>query len=68
VHLERHFEKGGSCVGIMALVFRAEEWARYRGALDIVVASHRRRLRAHRFYRGMAYEETGHRFYKPLEL
>ena len=81
LHLERFYESNSSCVRIMALVVgsehrgrgigrilvsAAEDWARQRGAREIMLTTHKRRADAHRFYVSMGYEATGYRFYKPL--
>ncbi len=81
LHLERCYESNSSCVRIMALVVgsehrgrgvgrilvsAAEDWARQRGAREIMLTTHKRRAEAHRFYVSMGYEATGYRFYKPL--
>ena len=44
----------------------AEDWAKRRGAGEIMLTTHKRRTDAHRFYRSMGHEATGYRFYKPL--
>jgi GNAT superfamily N-acetyltransferase len=81
LHVERYCEKDGSCARIISLVVdsehrgegvgrtlisAAEEWARQRGAQDVMLTTHKRRAGAHRFYRSMGYEATGYRFYKEL--
>jgi GNAT superfamily N-acetyltransferase len=49
-----------------ALVERAEQWVVSRGGLRILVNTRATRRDAHRFYRGLGYEETGLRFGKEL--
>lgn len=49
-----------------ALVGAAEAIAREAGARLIEVTSNRRRTQAHRFYEGLGYELTSHRFGKRL--
>ena len=49
-----------------ALISFAEDWARWRGARDVMLAAHKRRTDAHRFYLSMGYELTGQLFYKAL--
>ena len=81
LHFERLYESDGNFARIMALVVgsehrgrgvgrtlisAAEDWARRRGATDVMLTTHKRRTDAHRFYRSMGYEATGYRFYKPL--
>jgi GNAT superfamily N-acetyltransferase len=81
LHLERFYEKDEPCARIMALVVgsehrglgigralisAAEDWARRRGAGDVMLTTHKRRADAHRFYRSVGYEATGYRFYKEL--
>ena len=58
-------EHRGKGVGRM-LISAAEDWARRRGARDVMLTTHKRRTDAHRFYLSMGYEATGYRFYKPL--
>jgi GNAT superfamily N-acetyltransferase len=58
-------EYRGQGVG-WALISAAEDWARQRGATDVMLTTHKRRTGAHRFYRKMGYEATGYRFYKSL--
>jgi GNAT superfamily N-acetyltransferase len=58
-------EHRGEGVG-RALLSAAEDWARRRGARDVMLSTHKRRTDAHRFYRSMGYEATGYRFYKAL--
>jgi GNAT superfamily N-acetyltransferase len=58
-------EHRGKGVG-RALISVAEDWARRRGARDVMLAAHKRRTDAHRFYLSMGYELTGYRFYKAL--
>jgi|SRR5215211_2828190 len=80
-HVERYYEKDRYCARIMsfvvgsghrgrgvgrALISAAEDWARQRGARDIMLTTHKRRAGAHRFYRSVGYEATGYRF--PREL
>jgi GNAT superfamily N-acetyltransferase len=48
------------------LVSAAKDWAKRRGAKEIMLTTHERRTDAHRFYRSMGYEATGYRFFKPL--
>jgi GNAT superfamily N-acetyltransferase len=81
LHVESYYEKDGPNARIMALVVgsehrdrevgralisAAEDWARQRGAKDIMLTTHKRRTGAHEFYRRMGYEATGYRFYKEL--
>jgi GNAT superfamily N-acetyltransferase len=81
LHLERFYEKNEPCARLMALVvgsehrdrgvgraliFAAEDWARGKGAGDLMLTTHKRRAGAHRFYRQMGYEATGYRFQKEL--
>ena len=81
LRVERLYESDGNFARIMALVVgsehrgrgvgrtlisAAEDWARRRGATDVMLTTHKRRTDAHRFYRSMGYEATGYRFYKPL--
>jgi GNAT superfamily N-acetyltransferase len=81
IHLEHTYEADGSCARVMALVVgsehrgrgvgralisAAEDWAREKGARDVMLTTHKRRAGAHRFYRQMGYEATGYRFYKEL--
>jgi GNAT superfamily N-acetyltransferase len=49
------------------LASAAEGWARRRGAKDIMLTTHKRRIDTHRFYCSMGYKATGYRFYKSLE-
>jgi GNAT superfamily N-acetyltransferase len=49
-----------------ALISVAEDWARRRGARDVMLAAHKRRTDAHRFYLSMGYELTGQLFFKAL--
>jgi|CeladaMinimDraft_18_1061708.scaffolds.fasta_scaffold03801_3 GNAT superfamily N-acetyltransferase len=51
-----------------ALIRHAEQWARERGAVALVLASGNRpeREAAHRFYRRMGFDVTGLRFSKRL--
>ncbi len=49
-----------------ALISAAEDWARRRGANNVMLIAHKRRTDAHRFYLSMGYEATGYRFFKPL--
>jgi GNAT superfamily N-acetyltransferase len=58
-------EHRGKGVG-RTLLSAAEDWARRRGARDVMLTTHKRRTDAHRFYRSMGYEATGYRFYKAL--
>jgi GNAT superfamily N-acetyltransferase len=58
-------EHRGKGVG-RTLISAAEDWARRRGARDVMLAAHKRRTDAHRFYLSMGYEVTGHLFYKAL--
>jgi GNAT superfamily N-acetyltransferase len=58
-------EHRGKGVG-RTLISAAEDWARRRGARDVMLTTHKRRTDAHRFYRRMGYEATGYRFYKAL--
>jgi GNAT superfamily N-acetyltransferase len=44
----------------------AEDWARQRGAGEVMLTTHKHRTGAHNFYRRMGYEATGYRFYKEL--
>jgi len=48
------------------LLLCAEEWARERGAHQLALTSHLRRIDAHTFYRRRGFEETGRRFAKQL--
>ncbi len=81
LHLERFYEKNEPCARIMAfvvgsehrgrgvgraLISAAEDWARQRGARDVMLTTHKRRADAHRFYQSMGYEATGYRFHKEL--
>ena len=50
-----------------ALVRRAEEWARERGATRIAVTSALRRTAAHEFYERLGYARTGVRLGRSLE-
>jgi GNAT superfamily N-acetyltransferase len=47
-----------------ALISMAEDWARQKGAREVMLTTHERRADAHRFYRSVGYEATGYRFYK----
>ncbi len=58
-------EHHGKGVG-RTLISAAEDWARRRGAKDVMLAAHKRRTDAHRFYLSMGYEVTGYLFYKAL--
>ena len=58
-------EHRGKGVG-RTLLSAAEDWARRRGARDVMLTTHKRRTDAHRFYHSMGYEATGYRFYKAL--
>jgi GNAT superfamily N-acetyltransferase len=49
-----------------ALISVAEDWARRRGARDVMLAAHKRRTDAHRFYLSMGYELTDQLFFKAL--
>jgi GNAT superfamily N-acetyltransferase len=79
LYVERYYEASSNCVRIMAfvvgsehrgrgvgrtLISVAEEWARRRGARDIMLTTYKRRTEAHRFYLSMGYEATGYRFSK----
>jgi GNAT superfamily N-acetyltransferase len=81
LHLERFYEKNEPCARLMALVVgpahrglgvgralisAAEDWARQKGAGEVMLTTHKRRADTHRFYRNMGYEATGYRFYKEL--
>jgi GNAT superfamily N-acetyltransferase len=81
LHLEHFYEHDFPCARIMAfvvaseyrgqgvgwaLISAAEDWARQRGATDVMLTTHKRRTGAHRFYRKMGNEATGYRFYKSL--
>jgi GNAT superfamily N-acetyltransferase len=81
VHLQRTYEADGEVARIMsfvvgtgergsgvgrALISAVEDWARRRGAADIMLTTHERRAGAHAFYRHMGYDRTGYRFYKEL--
>lgn len=58
-------EPCGRGVG-QALLFAAEDWARRKGAGDLMLTTHKRRTGAHSFYRQMGFEATGYRFRKEL--
>jgi GNAT superfamily N-acetyltransferase len=58
-------EHRGKGVG-RTLISAAEDWARRRGATNVMLTAHKRRTDAHRFYLSMGYEATGYRFYKAL--
>jgi GNAT superfamily N-acetyltransferase len=49
-----------------ALMEAAEQEARRRGCVLIFLTTAEHRGEAHRFYRGLGFEETGRRFAKPL--
>jgi GNAT superfamily N-acetyltransferase len=81
VHLQRTYEANGEVARIMSFVVSSEErgqgvgrgmisavedWARSRGAEEIMLTAHKRRAGAHEFYRRMGYDHTGYRFYKEL--
>jgi GNAT superfamily N-acetyltransferase len=81
LHLERFYEKNEPCARIMslvvgsahrrlgvgrALISAVEDWARQKGAGEVMLTTHKRRAGAHRFYRSVGYEATGYRFYKEL--
>jgi GNAT superfamily N-acetyltransferase len=81
LRFERSYESDDACTRIRAfvvgsehrergvgraLISVAEDWARRRGARDVMLAAHKRRTDAHRFYLSMGYELTGHLFYKAL--
>jgi GNAT superfamily N-acetyltransferase len=81
LHVERYYEKDGSCARIISLVVGSEhrgegvgrvlisageDWAREKGARDVMLTTHKRRAGAHDFYRSVGYEATGYRFYKEL--
>ena len=81
LHVERYYETDGSCARIMslvvgsenrgqgvglALISAVEDWARQKGAGDVMLTTHKRCADAHHFYRSMGYEATGYRFYKEL--
>jgi GNAT superfamily N-acetyltransferase len=81
VHLQRTYEADGEIARIMsfvvgseergggvgrALISAVEDWARSRGAADIMLTAHERRAGAHEFYRRLGYDRTGYRFYKEL--
>jgi GNAT superfamily N-acetyltransferase len=81
LHFERSYESDGNLARIMALVVgsahrgrgvgealisAAEDWGRRKGAGDLMLTTHKRRARAHEFYRRMGYEATGYRFRKEL--
>ena len=42
-----------------ALISAAEDWARERGARNVMLTTHKLRCGAHRFYRSVGYEATG---------
>lgn len=50
-----------------ALIKRAEEWAKERGALRISLTSALRRKEAHEFYKARDYEHTGVRLTKVFQ-
>ena len=50
-----------------ALVARAEEWARNRGAERLVVTTALHRAEAPRFYERLGFDHTGRRYVKRLE-
>jgi GNAT superfamily N-acetyltransferase len=58
-------ENRGQGVGL-ALISAVEDWARQKGAGDVMLTTHKRRADAHHFYRSMGYEATGYRFYNEL--
>jgi GNAT superfamily N-acetyltransferase len=81
LHFERYYQSDDSRARIRAFVVGsehrgrgvgrtllsvAEDWARQRGARDVMLTTHKRRTDAHRFYLSMGYEATGYRFYKSL--
>ncbi len=81
LRFERSYGSEDSCVRIRALVVgsehrgkgvgrtlisAAEDWPGRRGARDVLLAAHKRRTDAHRFYLSMGYEVTGYLFYKAL--
>jgi GNAT superfamily N-acetyltransferase len=80
-HLERTYEADGQCARIMsfvvgskergrgagqALISAVEDWARDRGAADVMLTTHERRAGAHEFYGRLGYDRTGYRFHKRL--
>ena len=58
-------EYRGRGVG-QALVSAAEDWARRKGARDLMLTTHKRRAGEHRSFRQMGYRVTGYRFHKEL--
>ena len=60
-----HDAARGTGVG-SALVAAVEEWARARGAGNLVLTSGKQRHEAHRFYAARGYEATGIRLIKRL--
>ncbi len=81
LHVERYYGKDGPNARIMAfvvdsehrgrgvgraLISAAEDWARQRGARDVMLTTQKRRSGARRFYQSMGYEATGYRFHKEL--
>jgi hypothetical protein len=76
VHLQRIYEADGEIAKIMsfvvgskscggsvgrALISAVEDWARGRGATEIILTPHERRAGAHEFYRRVGYDRTGYR-------
>jgi GNAT superfamily N-acetyltransferase len=58
-------EHRGKGVG-RTLLSAAEDWARRRGARDVMLTTHKRRTDAHRFYRSMDYEARATASIKPF--
>ena len=58
-------EHRGRGVG-QTLILAAEDWARRKGAGDLMLTTHKRRTGEHSFYLQMGFEATGYRFRKEL--